>query len=343
MKKTDFRFGALTISAQAYASQGNAILGIRDSGKTSTGITIAEKLFKAKIPFVTFDPSGSWRFMRVPGKGRGYKVVVAGGKSGDLPLTPATAPEILRAAMKSGLSLIIDLHDIKLSKADWKRIVKDCVRILLHENSKYGLRHIFIEEAAEFAPQKVIDGDVYAEVEKLARIGGNSRLGYTLINQRSQEVNKAVLELCENLFLHRQRGKNAIESRSKWLEVAEADERAKIITSMPSLPQGQCWAWLGGDKPTPPALVKVPMHDSAYPDRRAMRGTKVRGRKAVNVGTFVKSMKKSLVTVEAEMKANDAGELRKQVVEKTREVAALEGAVGCEAGAESRLPGNVAC
>ncbi len=313
MSKLNFKLGNLTIDAQAYGSQGNAVLGIRDSGKTYTATEIAEKLFEAGIPFTTFDPTGVWRFLRVPGAGRGYPVVVAGGKEGDLPLTVAGAPEIVRAAMKNGVSIVLDLTDNNLSKADWKRIVKSCVRVMLSENSQHGLRHVFIEEAAEFIPQRVIDGDVYAEVEKLARIGGNSRLGYTLINQRSQEVSKAVLELCENLFLHRQKGKNALDSLAKWFDLAEVAERKDIMKSLPNLPSGQCWAWMGGSDEIP-LLIKVPPKNSHHPDRRAMRGdVVVLAKSAVDVGSFVSSMKVSLVEIEEIDKANDPKLLRAEI------------------------------
>ena len=142
---------------------------------------------------------GVWRYLKVAGAGahgKGFKVV-AGGREPDLPLTPTSAPEIVRAAIRENIPLIIDLYDEKLSKADWRRIVQKCFRTLLYEN--HGLRHIFLEETAEYAPQKVFDGETYAEVEKLVRMGGNKSLGITLINQRAQEVNKAVLDLCEIL------------------------------------------------------------------------------------------------------------------------------------------------
>jgi len=317
-KPSSFKLGKLDIQSVEYASQGNAVLGIRDSGKTYTATYLAERLFEAGIPFIAFDPIGVWRFLRVPGKGRGYPVVVAGGEDGDLPLTVEGAPEIVRSAMSSGVSLVIDLFDINLSKADWRRIVLACVNVLLHENKRYGLRHVFLEEAAEFVPQKVIDGHVYAAVEKLARMGGNSRLGYTLINQRSQEVAKAILELCENVFLHRQRGKNALENLDKWLSVAGASEQKAILQSLPSLPQGQCWAWLGGDTPTPPTLVKVPAKNSLHPDRRVMHGDDgVKPTGAVDVTSFVNAMRSTLVKVEEERKANDPKALKGEVARLT--------------------------
>jgi hypothetical protein len=291
---THFNLGPLSIDAVEFASQGNAILGIRDSGKTYTATALAERLFDAGIPFFAFDPIGVWRYLRVPGHGRGYPVVVAGGKAPDLPLTVEGTPELVRAAMKAGVSLVFDLFDLHMSKGDWRKIVTQAVRVMLHEN--HDLRHIFIEEAAEFIPQKPNDWIVYAEIEKLARMGRNSRLGYTLINQRSQEVSKAILELCENVFLHRQRGSHAIQALDKWLQVAEATERRKIIKSLPDLPRGQCWAWLGGDTPLPPTLVTVPEKNSLHPDARRLRGAvAAMPAKPVDVAEFVARMQGRLV------------------------------------------------
>lgn len=317
---TDFKFGAIKIDPTAYGSQGSAVLGIRDSGKTYTATELAEKLFEAGIPFTAFDPIGVWRFLRVPGQGRGYPVVVAGGKAGDLPLTVASAPEYVRAAMRDGVSLVIDLFDINLSKADWKRIVTACVRVMLHENSEHGLRHVYIEEAAEFAPQRVLpdQGAVYAEIEKLARMGGNSRLGYTLINQRAEEVNKAVLELCDNLFLHRQKGRNSLTALSKWLDIADVKDHRAIIDSLPNLPTGECWAWMAGT--ARPVHTKVPVKNSLHPDRRVMRGDgDIKVKSAVDVGSFVTSMRSSLGKIEEEAKANDPAALKKRIAELERQ------------------------
>lgn len=326
---TDFKFGAVKIDPTAYGSQGSAILGIRDSGKTYTGTELAERVFEAGIPFTAFDPIGVWRFLRVPGHGRGYPVVVAGGQAGDLPLTVASAPEYVRAAMRDGVSLIIDLFDINLSKADWKRIVTACVRVMMHENSKYGLRHVYIEEAAEFVPQRVgpDQGQVYAEVEKLARMGGNSRLGYTLINQRAEEVNKAVLELCDNLFLHRQKGRNSLTALSKWLDIGNVKDHREIIDSLSTLPTGECWAWLAGSER--PIRVKVPVKNSLHPDRRVMRGDgDIKVKTAVDVGTFVTSMRSSLGKIEEEAKANDPVALRKQIADLQRQIKTASPAAG---------------
>lgn len=313
-----FKFGALSIDTLEFASRSNAILGIKDSGKTYTATVLAEKLFDAGIPFIAFDPIGVWRFLRVPGAGKGYPVVVAGGQDGDLPLTVASAPEIVRSAMLNGVSLVIDLFSMDLSKADWRAIVMVSTKVLLHENQKHGLRHVFLEEAAEFIPQKVIDGLVYAEVEKLARMGGNSRLGLTIINQRAEEVNKAVLELCDNLFLHRQKGRNSLTALSKWLDVANVTDGKEIIDTMSTLPTGECWAWLhGSDRPF---RVKVPRKNSLHPDRRVMRGDALDApRPPVDVADFVEAMRTALKDVEEKAKADDPKALRAEIARLKRE------------------------
>lgn len=319
-----FKFGQLAIDPVALGSAGNAILGIRDSGKTYTATLLAEHLFDAGIPFVAFDPIGVWRFLRVPGKGRGYPIVVAGGQHGDLPLSPHSAPAIVEAAMQNGVSLVLDLFSLELSKADWKRIVRDSVKLMLHKNGPHGLRHIFVEEAAEFAPQVVRDGDVYAEMEKLARMGGNARLGYTLINQRAEEVNKALLELCDNLFLHRQKGRNSLTALSKWLDIGAVKDHRQIIDTLSTLPTGECWAWLAGTER--PVHVKVPQKNSLHPDRRVMRGdTEIATKATVDVGKFVETMRSTLTTVEDEAKANDPKLLRARIGQLERELARADG------------------
>lgn len=294
--------------ADDYASHGNAILGIRDSGKTVTAEGLAERLMDAGIPITVIDPIGRWRFLRVPGKGKGYPVVVAGGAEGDLPLNPQNAESLIRAAMQNRISIVFDLYDMDISKADWRRICEAVVRTMLYENKRYGLRHIFIEEAAEFAPQRVQPGQgaVYAEIEKLARMGGNALLGYTLINQRSEEVNKAVLELCDTLILHRQKGRNSLQNLEKWLKVASAKDGAKILESMPMLKQGEAWAWISGSDT--PVRIQFPMKQSFAPDRRAITGATVTPiGKSADVGAFITAMKATLDQVDEKPKGAAKG------------------------------------
>lgn len=236
------------IPANLYASQGNAVLGIRDSGKSYSAMKVAEELLSAGIPIIAFDPVGIWKFLRVGVNGhKGFPIVVAGGDNPDIPLTMATLPTIIRGAMKENVSLVIDLYSLEhANKSTWIKIVQESIRILLYENKKYGLRHIFIEEAAEFIPQKIEPQHrlVYSELERLARIGRNSKLGYTIINQRAEEINKAILEISDLVLLHLQVGKNSLLSIKKWFEVMQYEKvRAmEIMKDLSKLSQGECYA-----------------------------------------------------------------------------------------------------
>src|SRR6476659_7791603 len=104
--------GSVKVPLLDYAVSCTAILGIRDSGKTVSAKGIAEQLLDHNIPIVVFDAVGKWRWMKVPGpgpRGRGYKVVVAGGHKPDLPLNPHSVGEVVRSAIKEKIPLIVDL------------------------------------------------------------------------------------------------------------------------------------------------------------------------------------------------------------------------------------------
>lgn len=311
--------GSVEMPLSDFVVSRNAILGITKSGKTYTAKGIAEQLLDLKVPIVVFDAIGVWRYLKVPAKhsgAKGYQVVVAGGSHPDLPLTTHSAPEIVRAAIRENIPLIIDLYDAKLSKADWRRIVQESFRILLYENK--GLRHVFLEEAAEYAPQKVMDGVTYAEVEKLARMGGNASVGITFINQRAQELNKAVLELCDNIILLRQRGTHAIDSLEKQMDKLDPDTSKEIAASMPHMTQGDCWIFTENDEK--PVRTRSGTINSFHPDRRKPDEQQIQ-KAAVNTDEFVAALSGKLATVIEEAKANDPAELRRTIASLKRELA----------------------
>ncbi|HSV21867.1 MAG TPA: hypothetical protein VLJ17_02440 [Xanthobacteraceae bacterium] len=285
----------LSVDAVEYASRANAILGIRDSGKTYTATLLAEQLFIAGVPSFAFDPIGRWRFLKTPNEkgGRGFPFVVAGGAKPDLDLTPESAPKLIRAAMAAGVSMVIDLYSVHLSKADWRKIVRSSIETILYEGEGHGQRHVFLEEAAEFIPQKPYDGETYAAIEKLARMGGNIGVGLTLVNQRAEEVNKAVLELCDNLLLHRQRGKNSLLSLRKWLDAGNVDTSKEISKSLADLPTGECWAWFKDEGD--PRRIHIARKQSFDPNRRTLATNKSGPTPgAVDVSAFVEDMKAAL-------------------------------------------------
>lgn len=285
--------GKLQIPVSDFAIQGNALFGIKESGKTATSIYLAEQLLDNGIPIVTFDPIGIHKNIRIPAKpgNLSYKVVVAGGKDGDLEITPETAPMIVRAAMQNNIPLIVDLYDPRLSKKARRRIVQESIEVLLYENSEYGNRHVIIEEAPQYVPQRVMgeNAQVYGALEEFCRLGGNSLLGYTLIGQRPEEINKAVLEMCDCLFMFRQKGRNTLTSIRKWMNLVSPDMAGEVGRTMTTLQAGECWVW--ARETLNPILTKIPMKQTFHPDRRNNVNPKS---VAKDVGSFVNQMNKSL-------------------------------------------------
>lgn len=327
MTAQNIHIGNVTIPLNDFAITATGMLGIRKSGKTYGAKGIAEQLMDANVPIIVFDAIGVWRHLKTPGDGskaKGYPIVVAGGEHPDLPLTPHSAPQIVRAAMRENVSLVIDLYSPTLSKADWRRIVTECFRILLYENKH--VRHVFLEEAAEYAPQQIRGelGTVYAAVESFVRMGGNKGLGITLINQRSQEINKAVLELCDNLVLMRQRGSHAIDAVEKWMDKASPDVAEKIAKSLPHMTQGEAWVWTEANEQ--PILTKTHTIRTFHPDRREMGAVEV-SRKSVDSGQFVSKLSGELEKVLEEAKVNDPSELKRKIAELQKELNAKPAAV----------------
>lgn len=320
--------GRIEVPIADYAVGASAILGIRDSGKTVTAKGIAEQLLDHGIPIVVFDAVGKWQWLKVAGSrhgGKGYKVVVAGGRNPDLPLNPHSVPEIVRSALKERIPLIIDLYSKDLSKSDWRKIVKSAIHIIHYENES-GPVHVFLEEAAEFVPQKVYDGDTYAEVEKLVRMGGNAQVGITLINQRSQEINKAVLDNCSTaLVLGCQVGSNAIAAVGRWIERLEPDVAKEVTQSLPKLKSGDAWVWTRKSLDHP-SLETMPMCRSLHPDRRTP-STLIESSKPADTSDFITKMASAIPKVIEEAKANDPAELRKEIASLKRQLQAKPVAV----------------
>lgn len=256
----------------------------------------AEGLLDAGIPFIAFDPVGVWKFLKVGINGnKGYPIVVAGGKGSDIILTPTNAVSIVRAAMKSNVSLIIDLFTPELAnKSTWIKIVHAVLEMLIQENREYGVRHIFLEEASEFIPQRPNSPGqalVFATVERLAKLGRNSGLGFTIINQRTQEVAKSVFELCVYTLLFKQVHKNSLKSVLDWLDIREIKDAKKVVSSMSSLQSGECWA-MGEDQE--PIRIKILPRKTFHPSPQHHNGNIKIAQPIVDVSSFVAKLNKVL-------------------------------------------------
>lgn len=239
-----------------------AFLAIKGAGKTYDAAKLAEQMLKHGFPIVVLDPIGIWWGLRVGIEGReGFPIVIIGGDHGDLGIPlheakknytivdEAKLRQMVIGILLARLSVIVDTSRLK-SRTQQTRTVAIFADELMNQNAKYGIRHVFIEEADQYCPQKPM-GETqasHAAVDRLIRIGGNFNLGGTMITQRAAVLDKDVLSQTTCLVALRTvfvRDKNAIREWVKNAVKNEAEMKrlAKWYDSLKKLKNGEGWIY----------------------------------------------------------------------------------------------------
>ncbi len=228
-----------------------ALVAIRGGGKTVAATVIAEEMCEAGLPWIAFDPTpgGVWWGLRVnpDGSPGGYPVVVLGGQHADLPFDRALAVQVAEAFARENICVVIDVS--QETKTTWRAFVADfCDRLM--ELTAPTPRHVFIEEAPEFVPQRPVAEQKRsrAAVDRLVRLGRNAGYGATLLSQRFATVDKDVLTQCENILALRSVGKPDRKAVRDWVAECVSPEPddpviEEFLGSLPSLADGEGWFW----------------------------------------------------------------------------------------------------
>jgi uncharacterized protein DUF87/helicase HerA-like protein len=262
----DINLGSITIPINA-ATKTFAILAKRGAGKSYTGAVMAEEFTKVNIPFVVFDPIDVWWGLRLSanGKGKGLPVVVFGLEHADIKLDRDMGRRIAQAVVEKNVSCVISTFG--MPKTAQRYLIAEFSEELLNINNTP--RHIFIEEAHEFLPQRVFGGlgKTFNAVSNLVVMGRNRGIGVTLINQRAATLNKDVLTQIDTLLAFRNVSPQDRKALKEWVEHHEAEgDFGKFMASLPSLPTGEGWIW------SPEFLgiferIKIRERETFHPDR----------------------------------------------------------------------------
>lgn len=249
------------------------ILAIRGAGKSYDAMKMAEQMLKLGVPIVVFDPMGIWWGLRVgvvssgergvdgAGQSRpGLPVLIFGGEHQDLPLPTTLSKQkreiidepklrvTVNAILKAGLSVVLDTSQLSITQQT--RAVGIFGDELFRKNAPYGIRHVFIEEADVYCPQKPL-GDTqesHTAVDNLVRRGGNYNLGVTMITQRAAVLDKNVLSQANCLIAMRlmwEPDKKTVESwvKSHVKNEREVQKLAKWYDSLKDLKNGEAWVY----------------------------------------------------------------------------------------------------
>lgn len=239
----ELNIGEIKIPINA-ATKTFAVLAKRGAGKTWTAAVLAEEFFTANIPFVVFDPIDVWWGLRLQknGKDKGLPVVVFGLEHADIKIDRDMGRRIAQEITKNNVSCVISTFG--MPKVAQRHLIAEFSEELLNIN--HSPRHVFIEEAHEFVPQRVNAGmgKCFSSVEALVVMGRNRGIGVTLINQRAATLNKDVLTQLDTLIALRSVGPQDRKSLMEWVEQHSATgDFNKFINSLPSLPTGEAWIW----------------------------------------------------------------------------------------------------
>lgn len=310
---------SLSIPVEA-VTQTFADLGIRGSGKTNTGVVIAEEMLKQGQQICALDPTDAWYGIRSSrdGKAAGFKVYVFGGEHGDIPLTGATGEGATMAEflVESGTSVVFSLRHLSISEQ--RRFATEFGERLYELKGKGANRtplHIFVDEADEFIPQRIPPGHerMFGAYDRLVRRGRSSGIGLTMISQRPQVLNKDTLSQCEILIchrlLHKLDRKAVLEG---WVEGHDIQGKAKeFMESLASLDKGEAWFW------SPSWLdmfkrVQVRWRDtfdSSFTPKAGERPKTVTRLAEVDL----EALKEKLAVTIEKIKADDPKELKKEI------------------------------
>lgn len=247
-----------------------AILAKRGAGKTYTGAVMAEEFYKKGIPFIVFDPIDVWWGLKLnkDGKSKGLPIVIFGLEHSDIKLDRDMGRKIAQAIVKHNISCVISTFG--MPKVAQRHLIAEFAEEILNLNNTP--RHIFIEEAHEFVPQRVFGalGKTFNAVSNLVVMGRNRGLGVTLINQRASTVNKDVLTQLDTLLTFRNVAPQDRKALKDWVEYHSAEgDFEKFMKSLPFLPTGEGWIW------SPEFLgvfekIKIRERETFHPDREKL-------------------------------------------------------------------------
>ena len=265
----ELNLGSIKLPISA-ATKTFAILAKRGAGKSYTGAVMAEEFYKVGVPFIVFDPIDVWWGLRIHKNGtdKGFPVVVFGIDHADISLDKDMGRHIVREVVKENISCVISTFG--MPKTQQRFLMTEVAEELLNINNTP--RHVFIEEAHEFVPQRVFGGlgTVFNAVSNLVVMGRNRGLGVTLINQRAATINKDVLTQLDTLLAFRNVSPQDRKALKEWVEYhsAEGDFEA-FMKSLPSLPTGEGWIW------SPEFMgifekIKIRERETFHPDREKL-------------------------------------------------------------------------
>ena len=245
MKRIEFAEG-LRIPLDA-VTQPWAILARRGWGKSYTATKLAEGMLGAGAQVIILDPVGTWWGLRLAadGKSPGFPIPVFGGHQGDVEVDPGDGARLAALLVERRLSAVIDVSQMRKKGAqEFATVFGEELFQLKKMPEHRGPVHVMVEEAQRFIPQRVSRGGerMLGAFEDICRLGRNFGMGFCVISQRPQSVNKEVLNQAEVLVVGQVSGPHERKAIEAWV-LHQGIDVAEMFRELPSLPIGEGFLW----------------------------------------------------------------------------------------------------
>lgn len=238
---------ALTLPVESSASMTAAILAKKTSGKTYLAMVMVEEFMASaamQVPVVVLDPMGVWYGLRSTADGlpSTFKFLILGGPHGDLPITAkdgVCVADVVNAVRP--VSVVIDMSD--LAPFEQHELAADFGERFFATSPRSPL-HIVVDEADEFAPQRLNRGSRHHKrcldaMDRLVRRGRNKGIGMTMITQRSAVISKNLLSQVDCLWLLCMVEPNDLKAVDDWLSHrVTSSQRTECMSQISRLPPG---------------------------------------------------------------------------------------------------------
>lgn len=293
------------------------------AGKTYAAMKMAELMLGAGAQVVALDPVGVWWGLRADASGRkaGFSIIVMGGEHGDVPLTPRSGELVARVLVDQQISAVLDVSE--MTTGETKLFVRDLAEAFfqLKKRAKSPV-HIFFEEAQTFAPQSPERDETVMlnRVERLLKLGRNFGVGWSLISQQPQSVNKKVLNQAGTVIALRTLGKHEKKAIVEWVSDKVTNQAdLDMANELPGLATGEAYVWS-------PAWLKVSKRvkiskretfDASATPEFGVESVSVKGLAKVDVEALRTSMTEAIAEAESE----DPKALRARVAKLEAELA----------------------
>lgn len=306
-----------------------AFVGTTGSGKTYTAKGGVERKLVARERIVVIDPLDVWWGLALEADGKtpshyrlekvagtSQQLVIFGGRHADMQITENGGKLLGEAVARARESCIVSLGTLRTEAARRRFMVGFLDALYEHTDPEVSEPYtLVVDEADLFAPQKPFGG--HAEMllhlmEEIVRRGRVRGFLPWLISQRPAIVNKNVLSQVDGMVAMQLTGAHDRGAIEAWIEGhADKRETKELLASLATFQQGTGLLWVPRDGLL--ETMTFPQNRTFDSSRTPKRGEKKKAHKLrpLNLG----KLKDMLATVEAETKANDPTELRRQVAD----------------------------